>query len=81
MGAMRTYNLWMTPKVHVLVHHVQVYVRRTGVPLGPTSEQAMEIQHNFFDIFCHRFKVNCTKSPVFRERLRNTVIHYNSCYL
>ncbi len=43
MGAMRTQNLWMTPKVHVLVHHVPEYVRRTGVPLGPTSEQALEI--------------------------------------
>ncbi len=31
MGAMRTHNLRMTPKVHVLVHHVPEYVRRTGV--------------------------------------------------
>ncbi len=49
-GAMRTYNLLMTPNVHVLVHHVPEYVRRTGVPLGPTSEQALEIQ-NIFLIF------------------------------
>ncbi len=48
MGAMRTYNLWMTPKVHVLVHRVQEYVRRTGVSLRPISVQAFEIQHNFF---------------------------------
>ncbi len=33
MGAMRTHNLWMTTKVHMLVHHVPEYVRRTGVPL------------------------------------------------
>ncbi len=51
MGAMRTHNLWMTPKVYVLVHHVPEYVRRTGVPLGPTSEQALEIQHRFFLYF------------------------------
>ncbi len=25
MGAMRTHNLWMTPKEHVLVHHVPEY--------------------------------------------------------
>ncbi len=81
MGAMRTYNLWMTTNVHVLVHHVPEYVHRTGFPFGPTSEQALEIQHNFFDIFCHRFKMNCTKSPVFRGRLLNTVLHYNSCHL
>ncbi len=33
MGAMRTHNLWMTPREHVLDHHVPEYVRRTGVPL------------------------------------------------
>ncbi len=81
MGAMRTHNLWMSPKEHVLVHHVPEYVSRTGIPLGPTSEQALEIQHRFFDIFCHRFQVNCTESPVFRERLLNTVLHYNVCHL
>ncbi len=81
MEAMRTHNLWMTPKVHVLVHHVPEYVRRTPVPLGLTSEQALQIQHIFFDIFCLIFKVNCTKSPVFRERLLNTVLHYNSGHL
>ncbi len=42
MGAMRTHNLWMTPKEHVLVHHVPEYVHRTGVPLGSTSEKALE---------------------------------------
>ncbi len=31
IGAMWTYNPRMTPKVHVLVHHVSEYVRRTGV--------------------------------------------------
>ncbi len=31
MGAMRTHNPRMTPKVHVLVHHVPEYVSGTGV--------------------------------------------------
>ncbi len=31
MGAMRTHTLRITPKVHVLVHHVPEYVCRTGV--------------------------------------------------
>ncbi len=48
MGAMRTHNPRMTPKVHVLIHHVPEYVRRTGVQLGPTSEQALANQHRFF---------------------------------
>ncbi len=41
MGAKRTHNPRMTPKVHVLVHHVPEYVRRTEVYLGPTSEQVL----------------------------------------
>ncbi len=68
MGAMRTYNPRMTPKVHVFVHHVPEYVRRTELYLGPTSAQVLASQHRFFDIFYHKFKVNCTKSPVSGER-------------
>ncbi len=37
----------MTRKVHVLVHHVAEHVRRTGVQLGPTSEQAPASQYRF----------------------------------
>ncbi len=59
MGAMRTHNPRMTSKVHMLVHHVPEYVRRTGIQLRPTSEQAPKSQHTFFDIFYHRFKVIC----------------------
>ncbi len=81
MGAMRTQNPTMTPKVHMLIQNVPEYVRRTAAPLGPTSEQALEIQHRFFDIFYHRFKVNYTNSPVFRERLLNAVLHYNACHV
>ncbi len=81
MGAMRTQNPRMTPKVHMLIHNVPEYVRRTAAPLGPTSEQALESQHRFFGIFYHRFKVNCTNSPVFRERLLNAVLHYNTCHV
>ncbi len=42
MGAMRTQNPRITPKVHMLIHNVPEYVRRTAAPLGPTSEQALE---------------------------------------
>ncbi len=81
MEAMRTHTNRMTPKVHVHVHHVPEYVCPAGIQLGSTSEQAPKNQHTFFDIFYHRFKVNCTNSPVFRERLLNAVLHYNSCNL
>ncbi len=47
----------------MFIHHVPEYVRRTGVQLGPTSEQALASQHRFFDISYHKYKVNCTNSP------------------
>ncbi len=81
MEAVRTHNPRMTPKVHLLVHHVPEYVHRTVIQFGPTSEQAPKSQHTFFDIFYHRFKVNCTNHPVFRERLLNAVLHYKSYHL
>ncbi len=48
MGAMRTHNPRMTPKVHMLIHHVPEYVRRTGIQLGSTSVQSPKWQHTFF---------------------------------
>ncbi len=81
MGAMRTQNPRMKPKVHMLIQNVPEYVRRTAAPLGHTSEPALESRHRYFDIFFHRFKVNCTNSPVFRERSLNAVLHCNACHL
>ncbi len=81
MGAMRTQHPRMTPKEHMLIHNVPEYVRRTAAPRGPTSEQALKSQHRFFDISYHRFKVNCTNSPVFRQHLLNAVLHYNACHV
>ncbi len=66
MEAMPTHNLEMAPFVHVLVHHILQCVCRTGVPLGPTSEQALESQHTLFDIFFHRSKLNYTEFPICR---------------
>ncbi len=66
MEAMRTHNLEMAPFVHVLVHHIPQCVCRIRVPLGPTSEQLLESQHTLFDIFFHRFKLNCTEFPICR---------------
>ncbi len=51
MGVMQTHNPRMTPKVHMLIHRVPGYMRRTGIQLGSTSEQAPKSQHTFFDIF------------------------------
>ncbi len=81
MEAMQTHNLKMTLKVHVLVHHVPKYVCHTGVPLGSNPEEVVERRHTLFDIFYHRFEVNCSKSLVFRECLLNAVLRHYSCPL
>ncbi len=70
---MEKFNLRITQNVHVLVHHVPEYVRLTRVQLGPTFEQAPASQHRIFDIFYHRFKVDCTTTPISREHLINAV--------
>ncbi len=80
MEAMQTHNHSMTTKVYVLAHHVPKYVHCTGVPIWSASEQALVSQHAFFDIFLYRFEVNCTKFPVSRKRLLNTVRHHNLYY-
>ncbi len=49
----------MIPKVQVLVHHVPEYVRRAGVPLGPSSKQALESQHALFEIFDLQIRIEC----------------------
>ncbi len=56
MEAIQNHDLMMTPKVHVLVHHVPNYACRTHVTLG----QALECQRTPFDIFYLRLEVNCT---------------------
>ncbi len=82
MGAMRTQNPRMTPKVHMLIHNVPEYVRRTAAPIGKELlSRCWRASIVFFDIFYRRFKVNCTNSPVFRQRLLNAVLHYNACHV
>ncbi len=67
MKAMQARYLRMTPKVHVLVYHVQKYVCCPGVSLEPTPVQALVSQHTLFDSFYHRFEANCAKSLVFED--------------
>ncbi len=70
MGAMRTQNPRMISKVHMLIHNVPEYVRRTAAPLGPTSERALESQHHFFDIFLPQIQSELYELP----RLSRTFI-------
>ncbi len=45
---MRPHKPRVTPEQHVLIHHVRMYVCRTGSPLGPTSNRVLEGQHKAF---------------------------------
>ncbi len=68
MGAMRRHNLWMTPKVHVpSIMYQNICAVPEFLPDLPLSRR-WRFSIDFFDIFYHRFKVNCRKSPFFRER-------------
>ncbi len=73
MGAIRTHNPRMTPKVHMLVHHVPECVRRTGIQLGPTSEKASKSQHTFFLYFLLQIQSELYKFP----RLSRTFTEYS----
>ncbi len=42
---MPQFRISMTTKVHILLHHVPHFIRLTGMPLGPFSEQVVEEQH------------------------------------
>ncbi len=60
--SMRTYHLRMTLKVNVFTDDVSEHVRRTGIPLGPSSEQELDSQHKIFGVFYRKIRAPYTKS-------------------
>ncbi len=50
---MLTFHISLTPKIHILLHHVPQFIRMTQMPLGLFSEEVVEEQHK-------RYGVNCT---------------------
>ncbi len=47
---MSSYGTRMTPKVHVVLHHLPHFIRLTNMPLRLFSEQVVEEQHAFRDM-------------------------------
>ncbi len=45
---MSTFHISMTPKVHIVLHHIPQFIRMTQMPLGIFSEEAVEEQHKRF---------------------------------
>ncbi len=67
---MSTFHISMTPKIHVLVHHIPQFIRMTQIPLGLISEEVVE-----------RYGVNWTYNRNLPNRFLHSVIHYNSYHI
>ncbi len=75
---MSTFHISMTPKVHIVLHHMLQFIRMTQMPLGLFSDEVVEEQHKRFLKCYKRYGVNCTYNSNFPNRFLNSVIHYNS---
>ncbi len=42
---MSTFHISMTPKVHIVLHHIPQFICMTQMPLGLFSEEVVEEQH------------------------------------
>ena len=72
--------LSITPKMHIVVHHVREWCERTGEGLGLHSEQAGEAAHHCFKASWAKFQ--CTKTnPEYEERLRRAFLYFNCSLL
>lgn len=79
-NAYKKLNIPVTPKVHVVLFHVQDFCEEFGRGLGFYSEQASESVHQDFDSFWERFKVN-KNNPQFGSHLLRAVSSYNAQHL
>ena len=73
-------GLPITPKVHVVLSHVDDLCRRSGRSLGSYSEQAAESVHSDFLQTWKRYTLP-SHHPRFGEKLLQTVVAYNSCHI
>ncbi len=69
------HGLRMAPKTHVLVQHACEYVHLTGVPHGPTSEQALGSQRIFPIFFLIQVQSELPLNP---QSFQNA--HLTLCY-
>ncbi len=78
---MSSFGIRMTPKVHIVLHHLPHFIRLTNMPLGLFSEQVVEEQHSRFRRFYDRYRVSCTDHITYPDRLFKCVLHYNSTHI
>ncbi len=78
---MSQFQISMTTKVHILLHHVPHFIRLTGMPLGPFSEHVVEEQHRRYKNFFYRYRINCPEHINYPGRFLNSVLHFNSYHI
>ncbi len=78
---MSQFRISMTTKVHILLHNAPHFIRLTGMPLGPFSEQVVEEQHRRYKAVFNRYRINCPERINYPGRFLNSVLHYNSYHI
>lgn len=67
----------VTPKLHMIFHHVAEFCDKNGIGLGKYSEQASESVHFDFSAMWAKYKVQLSHID-YNNKLLKSVIEYNS---
>ena len=73
-----TISLPITPKLHVLMEHVETWVDRNKQSLGTLSEQALEASHHFFKRTWEHYKVKDVTTEAYLHALMQASIKFNA---
>jgi hypothetical protein len=74
-------NSCVTPKLHIVFHHVAQFIQKKKKPLGFFSEQASEtVHHDFGRHWSERYKRQ-KDHPDYNKQLLNAIVNYNSKHL
>ncbi len=72
---MSNFGIRMTPKVHIVLHHLPHCIRLTNMPPGLFSEQVVEMQNVRFMRFYDRYRVSCADHITYPDRLYKCVFY------
>ena len=71
----------ITPKIHIVFHHVAQFIQKSFQSLGHSTEQAAESLHRDFSLHWNeRFKRNQVH-PDYKNNLLKAVVEYNSKHI
>ncbi len=68
-------------KMHLIIAHLDRFIKETGRGLGADSEQALEAAHYDFDRVWQRYFVRDVTSERFAEQLLRAVATYNASHI